>query len=67
MEMLYVDDEFDYIFDILLECTDNTSRMYIGQLMKFILNKLKIIERNQLNLTRKVQVTNEKGETEEEE
>ena len=64
MEMLFEEDECDYVFDILLECTDITSRLYIAHLMKFLLNKLKVIEKDYINDTKKVTVTNEKGESE---
>lgn len=41
-------DDFEYVFDVLLDCIDTTSRLYIGQLMKFLLNRLKVIEREHL-------------------
>jgi hypothetical protein len=63
MEILRFEDEYDYVFDVLLESLDNTSRMYVGQLMKFLLNKLKIVEKDILTQTKKVTVTSEKGET----
>lgn len=43
---LLAQDNFEYVFDILLECSDVTSRLYIGQLMKFLLNRLKVLEKD---------------------
>ena len=62
MEMLFEEDECDYVFDILLECSDMTSRLYVSNLMKFLLNKLKVIEKDHLNDKRVITVLNDKGE-----
>jgi hypothetical protein len=42
------------LIDLLLECTDATSRMYVGNLVKFILNRLKMEEKSYLYETEKV-------------
>lgn len=63
--MLFEEDDCDYVFDILLECTDITSRLYVSHLIKFVLNKLKVIEKDYLYDTKKVTVINDKKETEE--
>ena len=65
MQMLFEEDNCDYIFDILLECSDITSRLYVSHLIKFVLNKLKVIEKDYLYETRKVSIINDKIEAEE--
>ena len=52
LENLFAEDDCDYIFDILLECSDPTSRLYTATLMKFVLNKLKVLEKDRLYETR---------------
>jgi len=60
LDSCFREDDCNYLFDILLECSDNTSRLYVSSLMKFILNKLKVIEN--LNELEEVTTTNAQGE-----
>jgi hypothetical protein len=42
----------------MLECSDNTSRLYVSTLLKFIVNKLKETEKEYLNETEEITTTN---------
>lgn len=48
LEQCFREDGYAYLFEILLECTDATSRIHVGGLLKFILCTLKRIERERL-------------------
>ena len=48
IEQSYREDRWNYLFEILLECTDSTARQHIGNLIKFILLRLKTVEREYL-------------------
>jgi len=63
MEQCFKEDNCDYLIEILLECSDSTARLYVGNLIKFILATLKRVEKDRLYNTEKVETTNEKGET----
>jgi len=42
------EDDGSYLLDIMLDCPDNIARTHVGALLKFILNRLKIIEKDHL-------------------
>ena len=48
LERCFEEEYCDRIFDIILDCSDHTSRLYISNLMKLILNKLEVIEKDRL-------------------
>jgi hypothetical protein len=48
--------------EILLECTDATTRLYVGGLVKFIVTKLKVIEKDRLHEMETITSTSESGE-----
>lgn len=62
LEQCFKEDNCNYLIEILLECTDSTARLYVGNLLKFILNKLKIMEKDKLYDIERVEIVNEKGE-----
>lgn len=43
-----LEDDGDYLMEILLDCPDTVSRVHVGILVKFLMNKLKIIEEDKL-------------------
>jgi|LauGreDrversion4_2_1035121.scaffolds.fasta_scaffold11990_3 hypothetical protein len=45
--------------DILLECTDGPARLYVGNLVKFVINQLKTVEKDKLFLSETIKSTNE--------
>lgn len=55
MEECFKEDNCNYIFEILLECSDSTARLHVANLIKFLINKLKIIEKDKLYETEQVE------------
>jgi len=43
-----LEDNFEYLFTVMLECPDSISRLNICMLVKFVLTKLKLKEKDQL-------------------
>ena len=62
LEQCFKEDDCNYLFEILLECTDTTARQHVGNLIKYILVKLKNLEKDKLYEMETVEYTNEKGE-----
>ena len=62
MEQCFEEDHCNYLMEILLECSDATARMYVGNLMKFIIVTLKKVESDRLFAIETVTTTNDKGE-----
>jgi hypothetical protein len=48
--------------ELLLECTDSVARSEVATLLKFILSRLKVLEKDILYKTQVVTTINEKGE-----
>ena len=46
MEQSLREDNGNYLMELLLECTDLTARMNVATLMKYILNRLKVLEKD---------------------
>lgn len=63
LEQCFKEDNCAYILEIILECTDQHSRFHASNVMKFILNKLKTVEKDYLYEEVKVTTSDEKGET----
>lgn len=61
LSQCFQDDDCQYLLEILLECTDSTARLHVSSLVKFILSKLKISEKDYLFETVKVEMVNEKN------
>lgn len=57
-------DDGNYLIELILECPDLTTRTNVATLLKYILGDLKVVEKDYLYETEKVEVTNEKGEKE---
>lgn len=47
--------------EILLECSDATARTYVAGLLKFIVVKLKKVEKDKMFETETITTTDEKG------
>lgn len=60
LQQCFNEDKWQYLFDILLECTDSTARQHVGLLIKFILVRLKSVEKDRL--TEVEPLVNEAGE-----
>jgi hypothetical protein len=65
MNQCYLEDNFEYLLMIMLECPDAVARLNVALLVKFILNKLKVKERDILYDTQKeeIEYTTGEGET----
>ena len=50
MEQCWQEDQWAYLFEVLLECTDSTARQHVGMLLKFVFDKLKLMEKDCLYL-----------------
>lgn len=46
MNLCYLEDNFEYLLMIMLECPDAVARLNVAILIKFILGKLKIKEKD---------------------
>ena len=46
MNQCYLEDQFEYLMTIMLECPDAVTRLNIAILVKFMMQRLKIKERN---------------------
>ena len=62
IEQCFQEDNCNYLMEILLECSDATARMYVGNLLKFVINTLKKVESDRLFAIETITTTNEKGE-----
>jgi hypothetical protein len=49
MEHWYQEDEFEYLFDVLLECPDQRARTYVAMFIKYVVIQLREKERDYLN------------------
>lgn len=48
LEQSLREDNGNYLMELLLECTDLTARQNVGTLIKFVLNRLKVLEKDYL-------------------
>lgn len=48
MQECFNEDNCNYIFEILLDCSDTTARLHVANLIKFLINRLKFIEKDRL-------------------
>lgn len=48
--------------ELLLECPDTVARANVSALLKYVINRLKVLEKDILFETETVEVENEKGE-----
>ena len=48
LNQCYLEDNFEYLFTVMLECPDSISRLNICMLVKFVLTKLKLKEKDYL-------------------
>jgi hypothetical protein len=48
LDAWYKEDGFNFLFSLLLECPDSRARQSIANLLKFVLCKLKFIEKDYL-------------------
>jgi hypothetical protein len=55
LDKCFEDDNCNYLFEIMLECSDGVARNHVSNLVKFLLNKLKVIEKDRLYEIRKVE------------
>ena len=62
MDQCMKEDNGDYLLELMLECPDNTARPLVGALLKFVLNRLKLMEQDKLYENESFEVENEKGE-----
>lgn len=62
MQQCFKDDNGDYLMDLLLECPDAFARFNIANILTYVLNRLKVFEKDRLYDMETVEVTNEKGE-----
>lgn len=42
LNQCFKEDDCNYLLEIILECTDSTARLHVGNLIKFVLSKLKL-------------------------
>ena len=49
LKLCYQEDKFEYLYALLLECPDNLARTAIGNMLKRLLNNLKLKEKDYLN------------------
>ena len=56
MDECFQEDGCNYLFDILLDCSDQASRTHVGNLVRFLINKLKVIEKDRLYEIKVVEV-----------
>jgi hypothetical protein len=59
MHQCYMEDNFEYLLMIMLECPDAVARLNVAILIKFILNKLKVRERDILYEVQRVEYQQE--------
>jgi len=62
MQQCFKDDNGDYLMDLLLECPDAFARFNIANILTYVLNRLKVFEKDRLYEMETVDVANEKGE-----
>jgi hypothetical protein len=62
MEQCFKEDNCNYLIEILLECSDSTARTHVANLLKFVLNKLKMMEKDSLYETETVEFEGQNGE-----
>ena len=62
MKGCWEDDQWKYLFEVMLDCTDSTTRLHVGTLLKTIINKLKSIEKDYLFVQETVTTISEKGD-----
>lgn len=55
LDQCFKEDNCNYIFEIMLEATDAVARNHVSNLMKFIINKLKVVEKDRLYDVEKVE------------
>lgn len=63
IQACYEEDQWAYLMEVLLECTDAQARMHVGALLKSVVNRLKLYEREKLFEMETLTSTDEKGET----
>ena len=64
MEQCLKEDGGNYLMELLLECPDTVARTNVAILMKYVLNRLKVLEKDRLYETQSEEMKNEKGEIE---
>jgi DNA-binding phage protein len=42
------EDNGDYLMDLLLECPDSVARANVATLLKYVINRLKVLEKDKL-------------------
>ena len=57
MNQCYLEDNFEYLLNIMLECPDAVARLNLSILIKFIISRLKIKEKAILYDVTKEEVT----------
>jgi hypothetical protein len=57
MNQCYQEDMFEYLLNIMLECPDPVARMNVSILVKFIINRLKLKERDILYEVQREEIT----------
>lgn len=57
----FKEDGCDYLLEILLECTDASTRLYVSGLIKFVVLRLKKQERDRLHDVEELTTTSESG------
>ena len=62
MEQCYQEDNYDYLLVLLLECPDAVARLNIANLLKYILNQLKLREKDILYDKETITIEKEDGE-----
>lgn len=63
LQSCFEEDNCEYLMSVLLDCTDQTARVYVGNLIKFIVSSLKESEGAKIHEIEVVTTTNEKGES----
>lgn len=55
LDQCFKEDNCNYLFEIMLEATDAVARNHVSNLMKFVINKLKVVEKDRLYEVEKVE------------
>ena len=63
LQACYDEDQWAYLMEVLLECTDAQARLHVGALLKSIVNRLKLHEKAILFEQETITTTDGKGET----
>lgn len=61
LQSCFDDDHCNFLMEVLLDCTDQTARVHVASLIKFIVQRLKVAEAEILQKVEKVTTVDEKG------